>query len=176
MNTSFPDLDAEGSSKGSDESSHPQADRPSRSVWLGLDLGNARVGVAISDPELTFAHPEGNIRVAGDYFQAIDKITDLIDDHQVSHVVIGYPLQLDGTEGKSAKKARRFSLALEKRLALYQIQGVSLELKDERMTTVRAHSQLMDAGIGSRRHRPLVDQQSAVLILQAALDDRHSNR
>ena len=75
-------------------------------VWLGIDLGDARVGLALSDPELTFAHPIGNIRVYGDSFQALDEVIDVIEDESVDHVVVGLPLMLDGTEGKSAKKAR----------------------------------------------------------------------
>ena len=47
-------------------------------IWLGLDLGNARVGVAASNPERSFAYPEGNIRVYGDYFQVFDDVLDLI--------------------------------------------------------------------------------------------------
>ena len=134
-------------------------------VWLGVDLGNARVGLALSDPELTFAHPAGNIHVAGDYFFAID------------HVIVGLPLQMDGTEGKSAKKARRWAANLEKRLQAesedsdsteYQIPQVSLI--DERLTTVSAHRQLFEAHKASNKHRPVVDQQSAVVILQTALD------
>ncbi|TPF95767.1 Holliday junction resolvase RuvX [Bifidobacterium sp. UTBIF-78] len=155
-------------------------------VWLGVDLGNARVGLALSDPELTFAHPAGNIHVAGDYFFAIDEVLNIIEDEQVTHVVVGLPLNMDGTEGKSAKKARRWAANLEKRLiaefgpeagewdssepseGALAIPRVSLI--DERLTTVSAHRQLFEAQRSSNRHRPVVDQQSAVVILQTALD------
>ena len=117
-------------------------------VWLGVDLGNARVGLALSDPELTFAHPAGNIHVAGDYFFAIDEVLNV-----------------------------RWAANLEKRLQAesedsdsteYQIPQVSLI--DERLTTVSAHRQLFEAHKASNKHRPVVDQQSAVVILQTALD------
>ena len=85
-------------------------------VWLGIDLGDARVGLALSDPELTLAHPIGNIQVYGDSFRALDEVIDVIGDESVDHVVIGLPLLLNGEEGKSAKKARRWSVNLEKRL------------------------------------------------------------
>ncbi|PJM80133.1 Holliday junction resolvase RuvX [Bifidobacterium scaligerum] len=146
-------------------------------VWLGVDLGNARVGLALSDPELTFAHPAGNIHVGGDYFFAIDEVLDVIEDEHVTHVVVGLPLQMDGTEGKSAKKARRWAANLSKRLETqsedsyeeeHQIPQVSLV--DERLTTVSAHRQLFEAHRSSNKHRPVVDQQSAVVILQTALD------
>lgn len=145
-------------------------------VWLGVDLGNARVGLALSDPELTFAHPAGNIHVAGDYFFAIDEVLNVIEDEHVDHVIVGLPLQMDGTEGKSAKKARRWAANLEKRLQAesedsdsteYQIPQVSLI--DERLTTVSAHRQLFEAHKASNKHRPVVDQQSAVVICR-----RHS--
>ena len=146
-------------------------------VWLGVDLGNARVGLALSDPELTLAHPAGNIHVAGDYFFANDEVLNVIEDEHVDHVIVGLPLQMDGTEGKSAKKARRWAANLEKRLQAesedsdsteYQIPQVSLI--DERLTTVSAHRQLFEAHKASHKHRPVVAQQSAVVILQTALD------
>ena len=58
-------------------------------VWLGIDLGDARVGLALSDPELTLAHPIGNIQVYGDSFRALDEVIDVIGDESVDHVVIG---------------------------------------------------------------------------------------
>jgi len=144
-------------------------------VWLGIDLGDARVGLALSDPELTFAHPIGNIRVYGDSFQALDEVIDVIEDESVDHVVVGLPLMLDGTEGKSAKKARRWAVNLEKRLRSereesQEPQIPQVVLVDERLTTVSAHRQLFEAQKASTKHRPMVDQQSAVVILQTALD------
>lgn len=146
-------------------------------MWLGIDLGDARVGLALSDPELTFAHPYGNIQAYGDSFRALDDVIVVVEDEQVDHIVVGLPLQLDGTEGKSAKKARRWCANLDKRMRLLADEGdfalpsiPTLELVDERLTTVSAHRQLLDAQLGTKRHRPVVDQQSAVVILQTALD------
>ena len=87
-------------------------------TWLGIDLGDARVGLALSDPELTFAHPIGNIQAYGDSFRAIDDVIYTIEDENVDHVVIGLPLLLSGEEGKSAKKARRWANNLAKRIGL----------------------------------------------------------
>ncbi|QOL34120.1 Holliday junction resolvase RuvX [Bifidobacterium lemurum] len=146
-------------------------------VWLGVDLGNARVGLALSDPELTLAHPAGNIAVYGDSFFALEDVCALIEDEHVDRVIVGLPLQMDGTEGKSAKKARRWADNLTKRLKLLvdddqsPIQTVpQVTLVDERLTTVSAHRLLLDASVRTNRHRPVVDQQSAVVILQTALD------
>ena len=115
-------------------------------VWLGIDLGDARVGTALSDPELTFAHPAGNVQSYGDSFNAIEDVLNIIEDNSVSRVVIGLPLQLDGTEGKPAKKARRWGTNLVKRMkSLFDYGDWSLDFipevvwKDERLTTVTAH-------------------------------------
>ncbi|MEJ5922194.1 Holliday junction resolvase RuvX [Bifidobacterium thermophilum] len=146
-------------------------------VWLGVDLGAARVGLALSDPELTFAHPIGNIRVHGDAMEAVDDVIDIIEREHVDHVVVGMPLLLSGNTGQSAKKARRWVHELIARMIEYRDTGqlhISdiplVELHDERLTTVTAHRQLCDVRITARGHRPMVDQQSAVLILQSALD------
>ncbi|MBT1181314.1 Holliday junction resolvase RuvX [Bifidobacterium sp. CP2] len=146
-------------------------------TWLGIDLGDARVGLALSDPELTFAHPIGNIPAYGDSFRALDDVIYVIEDEHVDHVVVGLPLLLNGDEGKSAKKARRWAANLTTRINRLIEDGETVlqsapvvELVDERLTTVSAHHQLSEANISSRRHRPMVDQQSAVVILQSALD------
>ena len=148
-------------------------------VWLGIDLGDARVGLALSDPGITLAYPAGNIQVYGDSFRALDEVVDVIEDELVDHVIVGLPLLLSGEEGKSAKKARRWTVNLERRLRAaveddeYSLTQVpTIELVDERLTTVTAHHQLFDAQIGGHKHRPMVDQQSAVVILQTAIDRR----
>jgi putative Holliday junction resolvase len=145
-------------------------------AWMGVDLGNARVGISLSDPELSVAYPLCNVAVYADYFEALDDVADLVGEHGVSRVVVGYPLNMDGSEGKAAKKARRWSGQLAKRLTGREREqasstNVEVSLKDERLTTVTAHHQLSQAGRSSRQHRQVVDQQSAVLILQSALDD-----
>lgn len=146
-------------------------------TWLGVDLGDARVGLALSDPEHTFAHPAGNIQAYGDSFRTFDDVIDVVEEQHIERIFVGLPLQLNGSEGKSAKKARRWALNLEKRLAeliaddaseIHEIP--SIELIDERLTTVSAHQQLREAQISTKSHRPFVDQQSAVMILQSALD------
>ncbi|RBQ00121.1 Holliday junction resolvase RuvX [Bifidobacterium xylocopae] len=146
--------------------------------WMGVDLGEARVGMALSDPELTVANPAGNIAVYGDYFQALDEVIELAEDESAARIIVGLPLLLNGQEGRSAKKARRWAKALRHRMESLAMDGElalplvpQVELRDERLTTVSAHRQLTAAGVGGRHHRPMVDQQSAVLLLQAALDE-----
>ena len=148
-------------------------------VWLGIDLGDARVGLALSDPGITLAYPAGNIQVYGDSFRALDEVVDVIEDELVDHVIVGLPLLLSGEEGKSAKKARRWTVNLERRLRAavedgeYSLTQVpTIELVDERLTTVTAHHPLFEAQIGGHGHGPMVVQQSAVVILQTAIDRR----
>ncbi|WP_300765615.1 Holliday junction resolvase RuvX [uncultured Bifidobacterium sp.] len=148
-------------------------------VWMGVDLGEARVGLALSDPELTFAHPEGNIEVHGDSFHALDAVIGIIEENDVDVVVVGLPLMLDGSVGASGKKATRWGRNLSRRVedavASNDWHGGSapqVVMRDERLTTVMAHDGLRSAGIAERWHRARVDQQSAVLILQSALDAR----
>lgn len=147
-------------------------------VWLGIDLGEARIGVALSNPELSFAYPHGNIQVHGDSFHGLDAVTDIIFECSIDTVVVGLPLQLNGSEGKSAKKARRWVKALENRLEQDEDidWDVRVMLRDERLTTVTAHHMLSAAQLNSRNHRAVVDQQSAVNILQSALDQAHNQR
>lgn len=160
-------------------------------AWMGVDLGNARVGISLSDPERSVAYPLCNVSVWTDYFEALDEVADLAYEHQVERVVVGYPLNMDGSEGKAAKKAKRWSQQLQRRFSTGDFdsrQGsdaaavsrdknkqwgetVEIVLKDERLTTVTAHHQLSQVGRASRSHRQVVDQQSAVLILQSALDE-----
>lgn len=150
-------------------------------MWLGIDLGQARVGLALSDPSLAVAHPAGNIDVYGDAMQAIDEVVNIIEDESIERVIVGLPLLMDGSEGESAAKARRWAQELTKTINVLMMRGEyalsqapDVTLMDERLTTVMAHHQLAQSQVGSRAHRPKVDQQSAVNILQAALD-RHDD-
>lgn len=146
-------------------------------IWMGIDLGEARIGLALCDPELTLAYPAGNIEVQGDYFRGLWPVVDLIREHHVVQVIVGYPLLLNGTEGRSAKNAKRWVRNLTRILTDEENDGlegesaVGVVLRDERLTTVSAHQQLYDAQVGGRGHRPRVDQQSAVVLLQSALDE-----
>lgn len=74
-------------------------------VWLGIDLGDARVGLALSDPELTLAHPIGNIQVYGDSFRALDEVIDVIGDESVDHVVIGPAVAAERRRGEKRQKS-----------------------------------------------------------------------
>jgi putative Holliday junction resolvase len=129
---------------------------------LALDLGQSRIGVAISDPDRRVAVPLGTIRTGapGD----VKAIAALVREHQVATIVVGHPLALAGRKGEAADHAERFAAALQGLL------GIPVILQDERLTTVAAERGLAAAGIRGRRRREVIDQAAATLILQSYLD------
>lgn len=133
---------------------------------LGVDWGDARVGVAACDPAGTLAYPVRTLHVHGDDAAAISALLDLVEEYgPVLEVVIGLPKTLKGKEGPAAQKMRRRSLALRRRLA----PTVGLRLVDERMTTAAASRGLHAAGRNTRQQRSVIDQAAAVAILDHAL-------
>jgi putative Holliday junction resolvase len=131
---------------------------------LGLDLGQARIGVAISDPARRLAVPVGTLRTGAP--ADVRAIAALVRDHAVTLVVVGLPLRLSGERGPEAGHAERFAEALEAFLE------IPVELQDERLSTVAAERSLREAGIAGRDGRRAVDRSAAAIILQAWLD-RH---
>ena len=132
---------------------------------VGVDVGNARVGVAASDPSATFAHPVRTVARDVEGGSDLAAIVSLVEDLGAVEVVVGLPRLLSGQEGASAHQARVFAGQLAAALG-----NVSVRLVDERLTTVDAHRRLRDSGVPGRGQRKVVDQAAAVLILQTALD------
>lgn len=131
-------------------------------VRLGVDPGQARVGVARSDPSGFLATPVETVhRGPGD----LDRIAALTQDEDAVEIVVGLPVSLSGREGPAAQRVREFAAALARRVA-----PVPVRLCDERLTTVSAEAMLRDRGHTGRSRRAVVDQAAAVLILQHALD------
>jgi putative Holliday junction resolvase len=130
---------------------------------LGLDLGAARIGVSLSDPDRRLAMPLGTVRVGQPPGEFI-AISDLVRTHEVTTVVLGWPRSLSGESGPSAHHAEAFAVALR------GVLPVPVELQDERLTTVEAERALRDAGVRGRARREVVDQTAAAVILQAWLD------
>jgi putative Holliday junction resolvase len=129
---------------------------------LALDVGEVRIGVAVSDPGRTVSLPAGTIRVAGGS-QDLKAVAALVREHGATEIVVGHPLSLSGRRGPAAKRAEDFADGL--RIVL----DVPVHLQDERLSTVEAERDLRAAGAG-RRARAAVDQASASLILRAFLD------
>jgi putative Holliday junction resolvase len=131
-------------------------------VRLGLDPGDARIGVARSDPTGFLATPLETVRRGkGD----LSRIARLAREAEAVEVVVGLPRSLSGREGPAAVKVREFAARLADRVA-----PVAVRLQDERLTTVSAEAMLRDRGKKGAERRAVVDQAAAVLILQHALD------
>ena len=132
---------------------------------LALDLGRARIGVAISDELQLLAHPLETIPANE---QATPRLAQIIREKKVDHVVVGIPRQMNGQIGHAATEAIRF---VEKLRAILPCPVVTW---DERLTTVAAHRALRDAGKKTRDTRAYVDQVAAQMILQGYLDRRQA--
>ena len=131
-------------------------------VRLGIDPGDARIGVARSDPSGMLATPVETVRRGeGD----LARIVAILAEENAVEVVVGLPRSLSGGEGPAAVKVRAFAGELARRVA-----PVPVRLCDERLTTVTAEGMLRDRGRKGARRRAVVDQAAAVVILQQALD------
>jgi putative Holliday junction resolvase len=129
---------------------------------LGLDLGDARIGVAISDDARRMAVPLGTVRTGAP--ADVRAIADLIREHGVTLVVVGHPLLLSGESGERAHHAERFAAAIREAL------DVPVQLQDERLSTAEADRALRETGAGGRDRRRTIDRSAATVILQAWLD------
>jgi putative holliday junction resolvase len=135
-------------------------------VRLGIDPGDARIGVARSDPTGFLATPVETVRRGkGDVARIVRILAAEQAESEVVEVVVGLPRSLSGGEGPAALKVREFAAGLARRVA-----PVPVRLVDERMTTVSAEAMLRDRGRTGGKRRAVVDQAAAVLILQHALD------
>jgi len=143
-----------------------------RGVRLGVDVGSVRVGVARCDPDGTLATPVETVPRDLGSGTDLARIATLVAEWEVLEVVVGLPLSLSGHQGSAAEAARSYAVAVARRIS-----PVPVRVVDERLSTVTASRSLRDAGVKGRRHRPVVDQAAAVVILQSALDaERASGR
>ena len=138
------------------------ADGFRRGARLGVDVGQARIGVARCDPDGLIATPVETVaRAPGD---PVARIVALADEHRVIEIVVGLPLNLRGEDTASTRDARDFAAAVA------AASSVPVRLVDERLSTVSAHAALRDSGRSQRSSRRIVDQVAAVVLLQQALD------
>jgi putative Holliday junction resolvase len=131
---------------------------------LGLDIGDRWIGVALSDPGGVLASPFSIIERTDDG-QALAEIADIINKQDVGRVVVGLPLSLDGTLSGQAEKVKEFADRLAEQIK------VSLEFRDERLTTVMAQRLKRASGGRKGRGKTRYDSQAAALILQSYLDE-----
>ena len=134
---------------------------------LGIDLGRARIGIAVSDELGMLAHPVETIPVRGD---AAKRIAEIVREKNAERVVVGLPRHMNGSIGTGAAEALAFA---EKLRGCLECEVVTW---DERMTTMAANRALRDSGQTTRNSRGVVDQVAAQMILQGYLDALQSAR
>ena len=136
---------------------------------LGIDYGRRRIGLALSDEEGILASPFPIYVRGRSEARDIAALTSLIDKHGVEAVVVGLPLNMNGSRGEMAREAAAFADRIRQETAL------PVELFDERLTSSEAERVLLEADLSRRRRKDLRDSLSAVLILQGHLDRRNSS-
>ena len=137
---------------------------------LGIDYGEARIGVAISDDDRRLALPVCAVARAKSLRETAKAVAAAVAEHAIDTLVVGLPLRLDGTEGESARRARRAGAVLGATF------GVDVVYWDERLTTAEAERSLKAQGFSGRERRRVVDESAAAILLQSFLDSRSERR
>jgi len=133
---------------------------------VGIDLGEKRIGVAISDSGGSLATPYEVVTRTGSRDEDHRRIKAIVEEVEAEILVVGLPLSLDGTEGKAAQGARQEAEAIGQTIS------VPIELHDERLTTVEAERILKEQGLGAAERRNVVDKVAAAILLQAWMEGR----
>ncbi|MPV38004.1 Holliday junction resolvase RuvX [Georgenia subflava] len=147
---------------GGDPADGPAALR--RGVRIGIDVGSVRIGVARCDAAGILATPVRTVARRKDGAD-LAEIVSLVGEHEAVEVLVGLPRSLSGREGPAADAARGYAVRVAAAL-----DPLPVRLVDERLTTVSAHQALHASGRPGRRHRDVVDQVAAVMIVEQALE------
>ena len=136
---------------------------------MAIDYGDAHTGVAVSDPTGFLA---GTTTTINSWRQevVVDRLARLIEEHRPDEVVLGFPKNMDGTDGRKADLYRELAAALE------EVTGMEIILWDERRTTIDAHQILFNQGKDGRKRKKIVDAMAASLILENYLDYKRIKR
>jgi len=134
-------------------------------IIMGIDLGHARTGLSICDKTEFLASPAGVIHERKDE-RLLKKICEAITEKNAEAVVVGHPKNMDGTCGEAAQRAELFAQEIEKQT------GINVILWDERCSTKVAHTYLNSTDTRGKKRKAVVDELSAVIILQDFLDSR----
>ncbi len=133
---------------------------------LGVDLGSKRIGIAVSDRSGTIASPLTVLQRSGSVARDHQQIAALVLEEEAEAVVVGLPLNMNGTSGPAAQAA------IKEAKALATVVGVPVHTSDERRTTVSADRAMIEAGMNAVKRRKVVDKVAAAVILQHWLDGR----
>ncbi|MEX0869105.1 MAG: Holliday junction resolvase RuvX [Nitriliruptoraceae bacterium] len=140
-------------------------DLPLTGRLIAFDLGEVRIGVAVSDPGQIIASPMETLQVPrNDDRPLIDALVSAAERHEAEGIVLGHPRRLDGVDGSAAQRAKMVAAALRERTQL------PVAMFDERFSTVEAERLLLDADLSRAERKGVVDRVAAAVILQSALD------
>lgn len=143
---------------------------------LGVDVGTARVGVAVSDPHCILATPLETVPADPARVRDVARVLALVEEHSAVEVVIGLPLHMSGKESPSAVASRAWAAALQDALEAAGRTDVSISLVDERLTTVVATRALHSSGRKTKTHRAVIDQAAATELLQSHIERLRSQQ
>ncbi len=132
--------------------------------YLAIDHGKKRIGLAVCDADEVIASP---LEVVEGHGGLIERIVNVVDEYQTEAVVLGLPLNMDGSEGAQAKLVRQFAGGLEKKL------GIPILFHDERLSSFEAKEKLADAELTTKKKRRRLDAVAAAEILRSFLDEKH---
>jgi putative Holliday junction resolvase len=134
---------------------------------MGLDYGDKTIGVAVSDPLLWTAQPIKTIsrKQPDDLKASLSELRDLIGRYAITKIVLGYPKNMNNTEGPRCAVTVAFQKKLEKEF------GLPVVLTDERLSSVAAERTLLEADVSRAKRRRVIDKMAAVFILQGYLDE-----
>lgn len=135
---------------------------------MGLDVGSKTVGVAISDALGWTAQGIETVKIdeaAGEF--GIDRINELVKEHNVTEFVVGYPKNMNNTIGPRGEASENYKKLLEDTF------GFPVKLWDERMTTMAAERMLIEADVSRKKRKQVIDKMAAVMILQGYLDSKN---
>lgn len=136
---------------------------PKQGRLIGLDLGSKTIGVAMSDLGRLIASPYKTI-TREKFRKDCENIGSIIEHQQIAGIILGYPINMDGTFGPRAQSTRQFAVSLIDEL------GITLSLWDERLSTVAVTRTMIEADLSRARQKQVVDKIAAAFILQGALD------
>ena len=136
---------------------------------LGLDVGDKTIGVAVSDELVITAQGVTTIDRVGIRKDA-GKVMDYVREYDCDTVVMGLPINLDGSDSVQTEKVREFRTMLENKMRSSGMADVKVEWQDERFTTVIAERVLMEANMKRKSRKEVVDKQAAIIILQSYMD------
>jgi len=143
--------------------------------FLSLDVGDKTIGVAVTDALLMTAQGVTTIDRIGARKDA-DKVIAYIKEYECEKVVMGLPMNLDGSDSVQTQKVRDFKTLLYNKMCASGLKNVEVVFQDERFTTKIAESVLIDADVRRKDRKSVIDKQAAVLILQSYLDWYHNQQ